>query len=39
MGRGAAVEMFVLTLELAARPTQVFYERLNRMLHDGQFDA
>ena len=29
VGWGAAVEMFVLTLELADRPTQVFYERLN----------
>ena len=28
-GWGAAAEMFVLTLKLAARPTQVFYERLN----------
>lgn len=31
-------EMFVPTHELAAGPTQVFYERLNQVLRDGQFD-
>ena len=39
VGWGAAVEMFVLTLELADRPTQVFYERLNQVRRDGQFDG
>jgi transposase len=33
------LEMFVLTCELAAGPTHVFYERLNELLRDGGFDV